>query len=126
VPFSTNALVGGVASASTAALPAGTNTMTAEYAAQGNYTGSTDSLDQVVNGLQTPVTNGIQDNGDGTVTVSFSGTPGTQYYVQANSDLGSAGWSNVSTNTAGAGGNWTFTDSTAGQAARFYRASSVP
>jgi hypothetical protein len=122
VPFSTNALAKGIAIASTSALPVGTNTVTAEYDAQGNYSGSTGSLDQVVSAIQTPSTVGIKSNGDGSVTVSFSGTPGTQYVVQAKSDLGSAtAWVNVSTNTAGTDGKWTFVDSTGSQTLRFYR-----
>jgi hypothetical protein len=73
--------------------------------------------------VQQPITLGIQNNGDGTITVSFSGTPGAQYITQAAGDLGSPeGWSNVSTNTAAADGTWSFTESTAGQSVRFYRA----
>ena len=122
VPFSTIALVSGIASASTTSLPVGTNTVTAEYAAQGNYLGSTGSVDQVVSGIQTPITVGIQNNRDGSVTVSFSGTPGAQYIVQASGNVGSSGaWTNVSTNTAGANGHWTFTESADGHSARFYR-----
>jgi hypothetical protein len=121
VPFSTVALVAGVAMASNSALPPGTNTVTAEYAAQGNYSAGSDNLDQVGSAIETPITVGIQNNSDGSVTVSFSGTPGAQYIVQARSDLSSATpWVNVSTNTAGTDGTWTFEDSTA-LPQRFYR-----
>jgi autotransporter-associated beta strand protein len=90
VPFSTNALVGGVAAASTAALPAGTNTIAAQYAAQGNYLGSTNSLQQVVQSLvacsQTNAIVGISLNQDGTFTLTFIGTPQAQYYLVASPD----------------------------------------
>lgn len=48
VAFSTNNLAGGVASASYSLLPAGTNTIAAQFAAQGNYQASSASLQQVV------------------------------------------------------------------------------
>ena len=70
----------------------------------------------------TPSTIGIQINTDGTVTVTFAGTPDGRYMVQASDNLAPAVWENVSTNTAGTDGQWTFTESTAGQPIRFYRA----
>ena len=78
---------------------------------------------QVVNVIaQTPSMVGIAANGDGTVTITFEGTPGAQYLVQAVSNLGqSADWENVSTNTAGPDGRWTFTESMAAHSQRFYR-----
>ena len=80
------------------------------------------SLDQVVKIIETPVTLGIANNDDGTVTVSFSGTPGAQYIVQAKSDLGSAAaWENVSTNTAGADGKWTYSEAMESNVMRFFR-----
>jgi hypothetical protein len=116
------ALSGGVASLGTAGLPVGTNTVLATYVGDGNFLGSTGSVDQVVSAIQTPITVGIVNNGDGSVTVSFTGTPGAEYIVQAKSVLGSpAAWENVSTNTAGADGKWTFTDSTEDHPARFFR-----
>ncbi|HEV2211289.1 MAG TPA: Ig-like domain repeat protein [Verrucomicrobiae bacterium] len=48
VAFSTNTLVSGVASAADSLLPAGTNTVAAQFAAQGNYQASGASLQQVV------------------------------------------------------------------------------
>jgi len=69
----------------------------------------------------TPVTTAIKNNGDGTVTVSFSGRPNVEYVVQASGDLFAPVWKNVSTNVAGADGRWTFEDSTARQRQRFYR-----
>jgi hypothetical protein len=116
-------LSSGVASLSPSGLPVGTNTVTAAYLGDGNFNGSSNSLAQVVAAanIATPSTLGIQDNGDGTLTVTFAGTPGAKYVVQAASDLGAASWQNVSTNTAAADGQWTFTDSTVSQPVRFYR-----
>jgi hypothetical protein len=72
--------------------------------------------------LAQPITLGITANGNGTVTVTFQGTPGGQYVVQATTSLVSPViWSNVSTNTAGVDGLWTYTDSTT-QPHAFYRA----
>ena len=67
------ALSSGVATLSTAGLPAGTNTVTAAYLGDGNFNGSTNSLAQVVAAanIGTPGTLGIQDNGQGTVTVTL-------------------------------------------------------
>ena len=48
VAFSTNTLGSGVASAAYSLLPAGTNTIAAQFAAQGNYQASSASLEQVV------------------------------------------------------------------------------
>jgi hypothetical protein len=97
------------------------------YIGDGNFQGSTNSLVQVVSVIaQTPSALGVAANGDGTVTATFRGTPGAQYLVQAVSDLRqSAGRENVSTNTAGADGLWTFTESMAAHAQRYYR-SAIP
>jgi hypothetical protein len=74
-----------------------------------------------VSAIQTPITVGIQSHGDGTVTAAFAGTPGAEYIVQACDNMVAPVWANVSTNTAGADGTWTFTESKAGHSARFYR-----
>ena len=117
------ALTDGVASLSTADLPPGTNTVLAAYLGDSNFLGSSNSLAQVVPVVPgTPSTIGIQNNADGTVTVTFTGTPDAQYVVQASDHLAPPAWENVSTNTAGTNGQWTFTDSTANQPIRFYRA----
>ena len=51
------------------------------------------------------------------------GTPGAQYLVQAATNLTPpVAWVNVSTNTAGADGQWTYTDSSTNHTRRFYRA----
>ena len=115
VPFSTNALAGGVAAASTAVLPLGTNTVAAQYAAQGNYLGSTNTLQQVVQS-QTPCSQtnaiaGIADNKDGTFTLTFRGTPQAQYCVlsSANATVPMTNWVALagSTNTVtNASGLW--------------------
>ena len=117
-------LVAGVASICTASLPPGSNTVTAAYAGDGNFYGRTNSLVQMVSVIpQTPSAVGLAANSDGTVTVTFQGAPGVQYLIQAATDVGqSAGWENVSTNTAGLDGRWTFTESAAAHARRFYRA----
>jgi hypothetical protein len=71
---------------------------------------------------QPPATLGINGNGNGTVTVTFAGTPGAQYLVQAATNLAPPiAWVNVSTNTAGTNGQWTFTDFTINRTRGFYR-----
>jgi hypothetical protein len=116
-------LVSGVADINTSSLPAGSNSIAAVYLGDGNFLSSTNTLIQVVNvNLAQPITLGIIANGNGIVTVRFQGTPGGQYIVQSTTSLASPiSWSNVSTNTAGVDGIWTYTDSTARPHA-FYRA----
>ena len=131
VQFYTNGVVcssprplsGGVASITVALFEIGNNDVEVTYLPDSNFLGSIDDLVQLVNVTpQTPITVGIENNGDGSVTVSLSGTPGAQYIVQAKSDLGSATvWESVSTNTAGTDGKWTFTECTGDHAVRFYR-----
>ena len=113
VAFSTNALVNGVAAASTSSLPEGTNTVAAQYAAQGNYLGSTDSLPQVVQSQpvcsQTNAIVGVAGNTNGTFTLTFLGTLQAQYYVLASPDVAAppgawlslAGSTNTVTNSSG-------------------------
>ena len=118
-------LTGGTATLDTALLPSGTNTVTANYLGDGNYLGSTDSLLQVVTVVvETPSVLGIVPNGDGSVTVTFAGTPGAEYLVLGTTNLVSPGsWVNVSTNTAGLDGQWTYTDNTmTNYTQRFFRA----
>jgi hypothetical protein len=118
-------LSGGTARVSTALLPQGSNTVTAAYVSDTNFLASTNSLVQVVstNSILAPSVVGIRNNGDGTVTVTFLGSPGNQYLVQAISNLSSAEqWETVSTNTASGSGQLTFTESTAQRTQRFYRA----
>ena len=116
-------LSGGIASLTLATLPIGSTSVKAAYLADNNYYGSISSLVQVVHAIaQVPSTVGIHLNSNRTLTVTFSGTPGAEYIVQASSNLSSpAAWISVSTNTAGIDGQWTFTDSAAGHPIRFYR-----
>jgi hypothetical protein len=119
-------LSGGVASITLANLPIGSTTVDAAYESDGNFLGSIDSLEQVVHGpAETPITVSIDNNGDGTVTVHFIGTPNAQYVVQASSNVSTPDWENISTNTAGADGKWTFSEPTGNHPVRFYR-SAIP
>ncbi len=66
----------------------------------------------------------IVHNPDGSVTLSFLGSPNSTNVIQAATILGpSASWQNISTNTADPiTGIWNFTDTTAGQLpVQFYR-----
>src|SRR5882724_5940291 len=82
------AVAGGAATISASTLPPGSNVVEAVYAGDSNFLPSTNSLVQVVNvEAQQPTTLGIRDNGDGSVTAVFSGTVGSQYLVQASSNL---------------------------------------
>jgi hypothetical protein len=116
-------LVSGVATITTSTLPAGSNMVQAVYMGDSDFAPSTNNLAQIINvNAQQPQTVAIHDNGDNTVTVTFSGTAGAQYVVQAANNLGPAAWANVSTNTAGTDGTWTYTESKAGHAQRYFRA----
>ena len=116
-------LTDGVANLSTADLPAGTNIVLAAYLGDGNFVGSTNSLAQVVSlNAETPSILSIRINSDTTVTVSFSGTPGKQWVVQACTDTATPVWENVSTNVADAEGRWTFTEAISTTSQRLYRA----
>ena len=115
-------LSGGAAGIIAAFYKLGTNLVAATYLPDGNYVGSGASLEQVVHTApQVPSTAGIKNNGDGTVTVSFSGTPNAEYVVQASVSLEVPLWRNVSTNVAGADGRWTFEDGTGHDPQRYYR-----
>jgi hypothetical protein len=116
------ALTNGAAGLSAADLPIGTYSVTGSYLGDSNFFGSSNSLAQVVRVVpNTPVTIVIQDNGNGTVTLAFAGTPGVQYVVQASDDLAVPAWVNVSTNTAGTNGHWAVTETMTGHPMRFYR-----
>jgi autotransporter-associated beta strand protein len=133
VPFSTNTLVSGSIGASTTSLPLGTNTVSAQYAAQGNYLGSTGIVQQVVQSAVVPgptnIVASFVNNGDGTFTLNFIGTPQAQYCVVAYSDLAVpmsswvplAGSTNTVTNTSGL---WSFTVTNT-TAQQFYRSAVV-
>jgi hypothetical protein len=136
VPFSTNALVIGVASASTTTLPQGTNAIAAQYAGDGNFSASTSATLQqvVVNPVTCSATNellSINANLDGTFTLSFRGTPQAQYYVVSSPDVSApmAGWSVIagSTNTVtDPGGLWSFVVTNSGPQLFYRSAAAVP
>jgi hypothetical protein len=73
---------------------------------------------------ETPLLLGIARNGNGSVTMTFAGTPGAQYRVMATPDLASPdSWVDVFTNIAGPTGEWTYTDDAkASCPQRFFRA----
>ena len=70
-----------------------------------------------------PMLNGIDRNTDGSMTVSGSGVAGSNYVVQASSDLNV--WSGISTNTADVNGRWQITDPARANV-RFYRVKTAP
>ena len=121
----------GVASAATADLAAGTNTVTAEYAVQANWLASSDSLQQVIGGTiysQTNVIMSIADAGGGQFAVQLQGTPGAEYYLVASPDAGTSmsGWVAVGSSTNASPsptGQWAITVSNA--APSFYRLQAV-
>jgi hypothetical protein len=132
-PLATNVLVSGSVSASTASLPLGTNAMTAQYVGDANFLASTGSVAQVVKLLltcsQTNALVSVADNADGTLTLTFVGTPQADYYMLASADVAApmTSWTPVagSTNTVtNVSGLWQFTvTNTAPQ--QFYRATAV-
>jgi autotransporter-associated beta strand protein len=63
----------------------------------------------------------LSKNGSAAV-LSFAGIPGREYLVQTTTNsIPATNWWNVSTNTAGTNGLWTFTDPNATNAIQFYR-----
>jgi hypothetical protein len=118
-------LVDGVALLNTSLLPAGTNLVTVDYAGDSNFSGTSTSVEQfVVTALPEPKIISVKDNGDKTLTITFLGTPGQPYVVQATSDLTiPVAWENVSTNTAGTwDGNWIYSEDMTKYQQRFFRA----
>ena len=86
----------------------------------------TDATLQVLASIAPPIiTNnvtGIAANGNGSFTISFQGTPGQMYRVQATANLPTTNWLTISTNLAATNGVWSFTDFFAtNYTARFYR-----
>jgi hypothetical protein len=110
----------------TLALLPGTNQLVAAYLGDANYGPSIGSMSQVVSNssrvVAAPVAVSIVKNTDATVTVTFSGTAGIQYTVQATSTLQGGSWTTVGTGLAGEDGKWTFTEAISGNPTRFYRA----
>jgi uncharacterized repeat protein (TIGR03803 family) len=66
---------------------------------------------------------GVTNNLDGSVTLSFLGSPNSTNVIQSKTDLASGLWQSVSTNTADPiTGIWNFTDTTVNQSpVQFYR-----
>jgi len=113
----------GLASISTDALPAGTNIVHAVYSGNGNFNGSSNSVEQVVKIVaQRPSIVGIRNGADGTVIVTCAGTPGAQYLLQRVRSFSAGGnWMNLSTNVAGVDGQWTYTESMSDGPQCYYR-----
>jgi hypothetical protein len=119
------AVVDGQATLSTSGLPTGTNVVIAEYAGDANFTGANASVVQFVGIiLPEPTIINVKDNGDKTITITFLGTAGREYIVQATSDLTiPVTWENVSTNSAGTwDGTWIYSEDMTRYQQRFFRA----
>ena len=68
-----------------------------------------------------PSITGIQKSSN-SVTITFAGTPGATYLVQATTNLVSpVAWQTISTNVAASNGQWTFVDSTTNYLQRYFR-----
>jgi hypothetical protein len=137
-PFATNGLsmlysTSSVAAASSTTLPAGTNSIVAQYLGGLDYLSSASgSLPEVVTSSviysQTNSIVSVVNNHNGTFTLNFTGTPGAQYYVvaQSNPNVHMTNWTLVagSTNTATSpNGTWSCVVSNAAPA--YYRAVAV-
>jgi hypothetical protein len=87
----------------------------------GNYNNVEGTVDVLVD-VDVPETVGIVANGNVTVTVTFQGTPGAEYIIQATSDLTDPeSWEDVSTEEADEEGKFSITESVVGVDQRFYR-----
>ena len=104
-----------IATFTTALLAAITNTVQGGYPGDGNFTGSSNSLSQVVNSVICSATNlilSVTYNGGNSVTLTNIGTTNAVYYVVSQTDVSQplASWTPVAgstnTNTAGI---WTIT-----------------
>jgi VCBS repeat-containing protein len=70
-----------------------------------------------------PVINGIVVNGNGTVTMNFSGATNRTHWLQATTNLVTGNWVTISTNLSSTNGTWSATDSgSTNFPQRFYRA----
>jgi sugar lactone lactonase YvrE len=87
--------------------------------------GSVTSEVAILTVLLPPSISSITPQPDGTMALSFAGTPNSTNRLWVATNLGPpAAWSPLSTNVAGPDGTWQFTDSSAvGWASRFYRVS---
>ena len=117
-------LSNGVASITVSILPVGHTPVDAIYEPVDDNTLS--SLGTVVQTVHSfagmPAIESVKVNTNGTVTVTFIGTPYGEYVVQGNVGFDPANWVSFSTNTAGSNGKWTIVDSTVGHVSRYYRA----
>ncbi len=119
------ALVGRLASISLANLPVGDTPVDAIFEPTDpiNVLSSLETVVQTVHIFAgTPAIESVKVNTNGTVTVTFIGTPYGEYVVQGNVGFDPANWVSFSTNTAGSNGKWTIVDSTVGHVSRYYRA----
>jgi hypothetical protein len=134
-------LSGGQGSAFTELLPPGPNVVQVEYAGDGNFLGSTDSVQQMVEPVPTPpcsstsnVLNLTQTPGNN-FTITLLGTTNAQYYLLTATDLTvpMTNWTVLadSTNTA-TNGVWYYTgtagmlgDNPTSGVVRFFRAKAV-
>jgi hypothetical protein len=64
----------------------------------------------------------IAAGSDGTIAISFTGTPGASYNLEANDSLDASGWKILGSAAAQSDGTWQMTDTISG-ALRFYRVS---
>jgi YDG domain/Bacterial Ig-like domain (group 3) len=108
-------------------LPAGSHAVAAAYAGDGNFYGCTNSLagSLVITNPPAPVVVvlSVQRLPDGNQRLAFTGSPTSNYVVQASTGLAPVGWAPLSTNTAAGDGSCRFDDLTAtNYPARFYRA----
>jgi hypothetical protein len=141
VPFAVVDLTDGQGTISTVLLSAGANVVQAEYAGDGNFLGSTDSLQVVVETMDAiPCSSGGQllsmaQSAGQTFTITLLGTTNAQYYLLTTTNLAIpvADWTVLtdSTNTA-TNGVWTYTatdatppDLSRPGTMRFFRAKAV-
>ncbi len=78
-------------------------------------------LVNVTNGQSQNMVSWDHDAGAGTLTVTFAGIPGYTYRVQYATTLSPADWTDFSTNTAPAHGQFQIVDLVGGNTNRFYR-----
>lgn len=78
-------------------------------------------LVNVTNGQSQNMVSWVHDAGAGTLTVTFAGIPGYTYRVQYATTLSPADWTDLSTNTAPAHGQFQIVDMVGGNTNRFYR-----
>ena len=118
----TAALAGGVAIYDAGSgLAQGTHPITVEYAGDGNFKGSTNSVSQVVNSVVlTPPTLGGATSSGGQFQITFSGSNGQTYAVLSTTNLANGPWITNSTGTF-SGGSVTYTNTTPNDPQRFYR-----